>query len=210
MAFKQFLSHKIPLLTDEDEANNYIKLLQQNYLDFTKAYLSLKEYDSNLIGIYYDLNEKEYLIKSKEIHHVIDSILKYLKEINTLLIKLENTDVRDSRVKTKCNDSIKSINKAIRPKQEEISKIIQDISIKEKEKDVRIKGSTYDSDTSSNISTKIEINDVSVISEGVINDDLENREEELVHIQKVSNQVKEMAIFVNHCINDQTSKLGKC
>ena len=209
MTFNSILTNKKKniCLSNDAEADKHLSNLHTIFHNFDKAYYKLKEYNSNEASI----NPQEYYKKSNDVHLSIDSILKNLKDINTLLIKIENLDISDNAIKAKCLKTVEIVNSKIKPRQKELSIIIEEISKKEKDRDSEILSQSCYSDNNSDSSKIDQIQETMISSqEVIINEQLiKERENELKHILKVSAQVKDMTIFMNYSITEQGVKISK-
>ena len=114
----------------DNDASKLINELQVLFLDFDKAFVSLKDYNKKLDS----LTETEYIKRSQTMHSTIESVHNNLKEINKIMIKFESINIEDPTLKSKSIESMRMVNNKIRPKQEELSNLINDITKKEKAK----------------------------------------------------------------------------
>lgn len=114
----------------ELEADRLINELKILFLEFNKEYDILKDYDKKLES----LTETEYVKRSQIAHYTIESIHKNLKEINNIIIRFETLQIEDKELKSKLIENMKIVNNKIRPKQEDLSNLIFNITKKEKAK----------------------------------------------------------------------------
>ncbi len=196
------------LLTSDEEVNKEINNLNNQIFDFEKNFEDIKTYNKNLSS----MGEKEYSKKKVGVHAEIDQICQIFQNINNSLSKLDNISVKDNSLNSKLNETKKIINNRIRPKQQEISDIILQITDKEKsrsdftqapltqeEKD-RFESLNHSGIRDSKLETKdIQFNDQIMLA----------RETELLHVQKVSSQIKEMTINMNTQVQEQGKILSK-
>ena len=206
---------------EDEEAKRCLNNLQQLFIDFEKSYEVLKDYNKRLPS----LTEREYIKRSHEIHGVISSIKQFLYDINYNLTKLESFSISDYNLKNNVFESIKIVNKKIKPKQDELSNIINEITKKEEKKNeslgvslasrktmqIDLRKKSYENSNDNNyqlkeqlINVDLEIKDIE-FTEQI----LAQRNQELKDIQKVSAQVKDMTFHLQTSVQEQGEKLSK-
>lgn len=196
------------LLTSDDEVSKEINYLNTQVFDFEKSYEDIKQFHRNLSS----MGEKEYSSKKIGVHTQIDEIPQIFQNINQSLSKLDNISVKDYSLNSKLNETLKVINSRVRPKQQEISNLIYQIVDKEKSrKDFTQAPLTQEEkeriqslDNSELRDSKLETKDIQ------FNDQImQARETELLHVQKVSSQIKDMTITMNIQVQEQGKVLSK-
>lgn len=196
------------LINNDEDVKKMINNLNANVFDFDNCYGEIKEYHKNVSG----MTEKEFSQKKTNIHNQIDLIPGLIKEINTSILNLENAKVSDSSLQTKVNECMRNVNNRIRPKQQDMSKIIYEITEKEKARSDFNQAPISDKEMErfSSLENKSFRDSNALLSDVQFNDQvMKARETELLHVQKVSNQVKEMTSYMNQAVQDQGKILGK-
>lgn len=196
------------LLTSDEEVGKEINYLNTQVFDFEKGYENIKQFHRNLSS----MGEKEYSNKKIEIHSQIDEIPQIFQNINQSLSKLDNITVKDYSLNSKLNETLKVINSRVRPKQQEISNLIYQIVDKEKSRkdftqaplSQAEKERIQSLDNSELRDSRLETKDIQ------FNDQImQARETELLHVQKVSSQIKDMTITMNIQVQEQGKMLSK-
>lgn len=196
------------LLTSDEEVSKEINYLNTQVFDFEKGYENIKQFHRNLSS----MGEKEYSNKKIEIHSQIDEIPQIFQNINQSLSKLDNITVKDYSLNSKLNETLKVINSRVRPKQQEISNLIYQIVDKEKSRkdftqaplSQAEKERIQSLDNSELRDSRLETKDIQ------FNDQImQARETELLHVQKVSSQIKDMTITMNIQVQEQGKMLSK-
>jgi hypothetical protein len=200
------------LVYSDFEVENKLKKLNITVFELEKVFEDIYEYHKRVSG----LSEKEYAHKKIYIHDLIDNVPNSLKDVDRTVVQFENLNVKDYTLQTKINDSLKTINSRLRPKQQNLSKLIYEITEKEKLRNdynrtpmseaeyERI--SSLDNNGSKELlfrESKASLKDIE------FNDQiLKARENELLHVQKVSSQIKEMTNYMNIATQDQGLQLS--
>jgi hypothetical protein len=166
--------------------------------EFTKSFTILKEYNKSILI----MDENTYLEQLQIVHPLIDSVYQNIKDMSALIIKLESSDISDTKLKIKIIELIKLYNSKIKPKQTEISIILKEIAHKEKKKNESASEYFKRNDSQVNkhhkenfdlqykeslLNMKSALNDTDFI-ESIVND----KKKELENIEKVSKQVRDI------------------
>ncbi len=205
---------------NEDNSKQILNSLQEAFIKFERNYDSLSDYNKRLPS----LTEKEYLKRSLEAHSLVTEIKTNLSDINHYLGKLESMVISDKSLQESLSEIMKTINKKIQPKQNNLDSIITDILKKEADKnqslgvslqsrislqqenESQLRESIKDKDLNEQLLIKanIEIKDLE-FTEQVLND----RKAELEEIQKISAQMKDLTHHMQDNVYKQGEKLSK-
>ena len=143
------------------------------------------------------------------IHSQIDNIPYLTKDINQTITRIENIDVSDYTLKSKITELIRNCNNRIAPRQNELSNIISSIVDKEKSRKDFAFSQPSDKELEKFESLgKKSFRDSMVKDVEFSQQILDAREEELRNIQKVSAQVKDMAVAMNLQVQEQGKALS--
>lgn len=196
------------LLTSDDEVMKEINYLNTQVFDFEKSYEDIKQFHRNISS----MGEKEYANRKILVHTQIDEIPVIFQNINQSLSKLDNISVKDYSLNSKLNETLKIINSRVRPKQQEISNLIYQIVDKEKSRKdfTNAPLSQEERDRFQSLENS-ELRDSRLETKDIqFNDQvMQARETELLHVQKVSSQIKEMTISMNIHAQEQGKDLSK-
>ena len=206
---------------NEDNSKQILNSLQEAFIKFEKNYDSLNDYNKRLPS----LTEKEYLKRSLEAHSLVSEIKTNLSDINNYLGKLESMVITDKSLQESLSEIMKTINKKIQPKQNNLDSLIKDILNKEGDKNLSLgvslksrislqhensfqnnKEPIRDKELNEQLLIKgnIEIKDLE-FTEQVLND----RKAELEEIQKISAQMRELTHNMQDNVYAQGEKLSK-
>ena len=201
------------LIFSDFEIENKLKKLNITVFELEKVFEDINEYHKRVSG----LSERDYAQKKIYIHDLIDNIPSTLKDINSTTIEFDNLNIKDYTLQTKINESLKNINSRIRPKQQNLGKLIYEITEKEKTRNdfnrTPMSEAEYEriSSLDNNSSNKqLYFRDSKVSLKDIeFNDQImKARESELLHVQKVSSQIKEMTNYMNIATQDQGLQLS--
>ena len=185
------------------------------YEEFIKSFVILKQYNKELLI----MSEDKYLEQLQIIHPLIESTLQNIRDMSTLIIKLETSEINDTKLKIKIIELNKQYNNKIKPKQTEVSIILKEIAYKEKtkyesaseffiKKDLEIeiiKKDDLDSQyKESLLNMKSAFNDTALIESILI-----EKRKELENIEKVSRQVKEITDYMGIQVKESGETLSK-
>ena len=168
-------------------------------IELENIYNEIKAYHKNVQG----LSGKDFSKQRVTIRDQIDTLPKLLQDINLSVVKLEKAKV-DGDLQTSINEQMKIINNRVRPKQEELEKLI--IEINSKEKNRGDYNSTSYNDANQN---ELELTEKNLAKQNPINDIkfqkavIDSREKDLSEVHKVSSQVKDITIAMNETLIQQ-------
>lgn len=204
--------------SSDNEANKYINQLQQIFHDFDCSFEELKEYNKKMSTY----SEKDYLTRSGSMHEKINGVHGLLKNINNILQRLESIEIYDVSIRNKAIESTRLVNSRIRPKQEELSNLINEISKKEKARNEAlvmsmrsmsnsVQSSKRQSDAERLPSMQIQYKESLIdMKDLAFNEQINaERETELKNLQIVSNQIKDMSLFMTVKVKEQGTALSK-
>jgi len=158
------------------------------------------------------LSEKEFSRLKVIVHNQIEVLPSIIQEINSKMNILENRSFNeDYNTKSRVTETMKSINNKIRPKQSELSKLINEITQKERaRKDFNSSMTEQEMDRFQSLDKQDHSELQFSIKDVQLNDQImKAREAELLHVQKVSAQIKEMTQYMNQNVNEQGKMLSK-
>jgi len=199
------------LLTSDIECDKEIKELNKIVFDLEKIYEDVKDYNETVSK----MKEKDYSNKKIDIHEKIDKIPQTFKQINYSINKLENVNVSDNNLKKKIIDSIRNVNSRVKPKQDEFVRLLDSIVQKEKARadfsnmPVSEKEMERLQSIGSNNKQILRESDISIKDLQMNEQVVQAREKELLEVQKISSQIKEMAQFMNEKTQEQGKEIGK-
>lgn len=196
------------LITSDDEVSKEVNNLNSLVFDFEKNFEEVKDYHRNLSS----MSEKEFARRKVNIHNKIDDLPGLIQGIQSSIIKLENINAQDPSIRMKVSETMKTINNRVKPKQQELSRIVYEITEKEKARSdfTQIPISDQEMERFQSLDNKEKSDSNLMIKDVQFNDQVLNaRETELLHIQKVSSQIKEMTSYMNEAVQEQGKVLGK-
>ncbi len=196
------------LLASNEEVNKEINYLNTQVFDFEKSFEDIKQFHKNLPS----MGEKEYANKKVGVHTQIDDISKVIQNIMQSLNKLDNIYVKDDSINSRLNETKKIINNRVRPKQNEISTIIyQIIEMEKSRQDFTNAPLSQEEKQRFQSLENSELHDSRLESKDIqFNDQImQARETELLHVQKISSQIKDMTITMNIQAQEQGKVLSK-
>jgi hypothetical protein len=197
------------LINSEDKSvSNIIDNLNSLAFEFEQKYSDVKEYHKKLNS----LSEKEFSRLKVIVHNQIEVLPSIIQEINSKMNILENRSFNeDYNTKSRVTETMKSINNKIRPKQSELSKLINEITQKERaRKDFNSSMTEQEMDRFQSLDKQDHSELQFSIKDVQLNDQImKAREAELLHVQKVSAQIKEMTQYMNQNVNEQGKMLSK-
>lgn len=197
------------LINSEDKSvSNIIDNLNSLAFEFEQKYSDVKEYHKKLNS----LSEKEFSRLKVIVHNQIEVLPGIIQEINSKMNILENRSFNeDYNTKSRVTETMKSINNKIRPKQSELSKLINEITQKERaRKDFNSSMTEQEMDRFQSLDKQDHSELQFSIKDVQLNDQImKAREAELLHVQKVSAQIKEMTQYMNQNVNEQGKMLSK-
>lgn len=197
------------LINSEDKGvSTIIDQLNSLAFEFEQKYSDVKEYHKKLTS----LSEKEFSRLKVIVHNQIEVLPNIIQEINSKMNILENRSYNDDyNTKIRVSETMKSINNKIRPKQSELSKLIMEITQKEKaRRDFNSSITEQEMDRFQSLEKQEHSELQFSIKDIQLNDQvMKAREAELLHVQKVSAQIKEMTQYMNQNVNEQGKMLSK-
>lgn len=197
------------LINSEDKGvSTIIDQLNSLAFEFEQKYSDVKEYHKKLTS----LSEKEFSRLKVIVHNQIEVLPNIIQEINSKMNILENRSYNDDyNTKIRVTETMKSINNKIRPKQSELSKLIMEITQKEKaRRDFNSSITEQEMDRFQSLEKQEHSELQFSIKDIQLNDQvMKAREAELLHVQKVSAQIKEMTQYMNQNVNEQGKMLSK-
>lgn len=197
------------LINSEDKSvSNIIDNLNSLAFEFEQKYSDVKEYHKKLNS----LSEKEFSRLKVIVHNQIEVLPSIIQEINSKMNILENRSFNeDYNTKSRVTETMKSINNKIRPKQSELSKLINEITQKERaRKDFNSSMTEQEMDRFQSLDKQDHSELQFSIKDVQLNEQImKAREAELLHVQKVSAQIKEMTQYMNQNVNEQGKMLSK-
>ena len=197
------------LINSEDKSvSNIIDNLNSLAFEFEQKYSDVKEYHKKLNS----LSEKEFSRLKVIVHNQIEVMPSIIQVINSKMNILENRSFNeDYNTKSRVTETMKSINNKIRPKQSELSKLINEITQKERaRKDFNSSMTEQEMDRFQSLDKQDHSELQFSIKDVQLNDQImKAREAELLHVQKVSAQIKEMTQYMNQNVNEQGKMLSK-
>lgn len=200
-----------PLLTSDAECEKEIKELNSTVFEFEKTFEDVKKYHEDVAK----MSEKDYSNKRFEIHQKIQQhIPEMIRKINSSISKLENVKITDEGLKRKVYDSLKNVNLRIKPKQDDFSRILNEIVQKEKDRSDFSQGPISEKEMErysieSNRQIQLRESDMSVKDLEFNEQIMKTRENELLEVQKVSAQIKDMTLFMQVKVDEQGKMIGK-